>query len=64
MGERHLVSSVNNSGMDCDTHSGRSLINSRGPRGNSREDRQYRGVGTVDGYVLDSIVKVLTEPLP
>ena len=33
MGERHLVSSANNSGMDCDTHSGRSLMNGKNSRG-------------------------------
>ena len=46
------------------------ICNKNGPEdaslGNSREDRQNRGVGTIDGYVLDSKIEVhvLTEPLP
>ena len=38
--------------------------NRRGPRMLQRGQAVYRGVRTVDGYVLDSIVKVLMEPLP
>ena len=66
MGERHLVSSANNRAMDCDTHSGRSLMNSRGPRMLPWGTPAKTGNIEELEPLMDTCwtLLVLTEPLP